>query len=203
MEIQKRYNQILDRSFKYDLKLFLFDTFLKGEIENKGPNNYQSFFPNELLIKKYSLTRQLPKESDRIPDTQIEVGQFDKALKKWLTENKNFTNEYKNIFQRKRFISLNEFKEFYQEKKNPSCFYCGITEDVIEKLITEQKINTKRLLIRGRTLEVDKKDPKGKYEKDNMVLCCYWCNNAKTDEFTHEEFINVGNEIREIWKKRF
>jgi len=33
-------------------------------------------------------------------------------------------------------------------------------------------------------------------------MVCYWCNNAKTDEFTEEEFSKIGREIRNIWDDR-
>lgn len=33
-------------------------------------------------------------------------------------------------------------------------------------------------------------------------MACYWCNNAKTDEFTAEEFKEIGKEIRKIWDVR-
>ena len=33
------------------------------------------------------------------------------------------------------------------------------------------------------------------YNKDNCVLACHWCNNAKTDAFTADEFKPIGKEI--------
>jgi 5-methylcytosine-specific restriction endonuclease McrA len=39
-------------------------------------------------------------------------------------------------------------------------------------------------------------------ETNNIVLACYWCNNAKTDTFTYEEFLRVGKVFAEIWKER-
>jgi hypothetical protein len=40
------------------------------------------------------------------------------------------------------------------------------------------------------------------YKPDNCVMAFYWCNNAKTDEFTEEEFKAVGKTIAGIWEKR-
>jgi hypothetical protein len=42
---------------------------------------------------------------------------------------------------------------------------------------------------RGMWLEVDRKDPKGKYSSGNAVLCCYFCNNDKSDVFYGDEYI--------------
>jgi hypothetical protein len=33
-------------------------------------------------------------------------------------------------------------------------------------------------------------------------MACYWCNNAKTDEFTAEEFEHIGIAIGELFKER-
>ena len=51
-------------------------------------------------------------------------------------------------------------------------------------------------------LEIDRKRPNEEYTTDNSVLCCYWCNNAKTDEFCATEFKAIGEEIGKIWRKR-
>ena len=37
---------------------------------------------------------------------------------------------------------------------------------------------------------------------ENCVVCCYWCNNAKTDEFNYYEFIPIGKEIQRAWEAR-
>jgi 5-methylcytosine-specific restriction endonuclease McrA len=52
-------------------------------------------------------------------------------------------------------------------------------------------------------LELERKKPNESYDNtDNLVLCCYWCNNAKTDEFTEEEFKEIGKVIGKIWQTR-
>ena len=40
------------------------------------------------------------------------------------------------------------------------------------------------------------------YEEGNLVLSCYWCNNAKTDEFTATEFKPIGELIGQTLKAR-
>ena len=40
------------------------------------------------------------------------------------------------------------------------------------------------------------------YKLDNVVLACYWCNNAKTDEFSPNEFKEIARGINEVWKRR-
>ncbi|MEI6766889.1 MAG: DUF4332 domain-containing protein [Bacteroidota bacterium] len=82
------------------------------------------------------------------------------------------------------------------------CHYCTISESQIKHLIEHGEIITKRIYSRGRTMEVDRTDPNGKYEQLNTELCCYWCNNAKTDEFNEDEFRPVGEAIKKIWENR-
>ncbi len=108
----------------------------------------------------------------------------------------------RNVWTKKKFTTV--FEDFYNwyspfERK---CGYCGITEEEISSLLDRKKVFTKRIGTRGRTLEFDRKVPNLGYEIDNVVLCCYWCNNAKTDEFSYEEFKQVGAVFSEIWKQR-
>ncbi len=95
-----------------------------------------------------------------------------------------------------------EFKSWY-ERAERKCHYCGITEPEIKALRDKNKIRTKRWTTRGRTLEIDRMAPEESYDNlENLVFCCYWCNNAKTDEFTPEEFRKVGEVIAGIWESR-
>jgi hypothetical protein len=66
-----------------------------------------------------------------------------------------------------------------------------------------EPLNNKRSKTRGKTLELDRKIPNESYNNiENLALCCYWCNNAKTDTFTHEEFLIIGKSIGTIWQQR-
>ncbi len=117
-------------------------------------------------------------------------------------------NRYKSILQRnamaKRNLEKTVFEEWYGDDcKDRQCEYCLIKESEIRTLINSGKIRTKRLTTRGRTMEVDRRDPRGHYEISNLVMSCYWCNNAKTDEFTYEEFRAMSCNTPNIWKNRF
>ena len=60
------------------------------------------------------------------------------------------------------------------------CFYCGDTNRVGCDRIDNSKGHT----------------------KDNVVPCCYDCNCARNDNFSHEEMIMLGKTISEIKSKR-
>ena len=84
-----------------------------------------------------------------------------------------------------------------------TCTYCGISEDEIKRLLEAKLLATKRIATRGRRLELDRRCPEATYDDlDNLTLACYWCNNAKTDTFTADEFAEVGRAFTKVWQQR-
>ena len=83
-----------------------------------------------------------------------------------------------------------------------TCSYCGISLAQIEELGKNGKLNNKRSDTRGYTLEIDRKLPNLEYSKENCCMACYWCNNAKTDEFSPREFKPIAEGIRRTWNER-
>ena len=108
----------------------------------------------------------------------------------------------KALYKRKKIGKPFEvFYNWYVSQGNKCC-YCGITGQELTLLFENGLLSTKRPT-RGKHLELERKTPKGDYNNfDNLALACYWCNNAKTDTFTHEEFQQVGKAFRSIWKNR-
>ena len=96
------------------------------------------------------------------------------------------------------FESIEDFHSWYEENvKDGKCFYCGLTERESQKIIHDGLLTSKRFPLSGRFsqgvnrgfwLEVDKRNPKGKYSRENSVPCCYFCNNDKSDVFTDEQY---------------
>lgn len=119
---------------------------------------------------------------------------------------KNIKQLFKEYVTPKYFgktLPQHDFVIFYgQNNTNRKCTYCNISESDIAKLQVEKKIYTKRIYSRGTTMEVDKRDPQKGYQLDNLVMSCYWCNNAKTDEFDENEFMEIGAVISKIWQNR-
>lgn len=99
-------------------------------------------------------------------------------------------------------VSFWDFKTWYESTER-KCHYCKITEEEISELISKGLIQTKRLVTRGRKLEIERVLPNNPYDDlNNLVFCCYWCNNAKTDEFSADEFKYIGQLIGNIWNNR-
>jgi 5-methylcytosine-specific restriction endonuclease McrA len=95
----------------------------------------------------------------------------------------------------------NNFVQWYKEKfetQNGKCFYCGLDGKVV--INYEKQLGVINMLKdagfrkgkRGKSLEIDRKEPMKPYASDNCELACYPCNNAKSDVFNWEEFIIIG-----------
>lgn len=96
--------------------------------------------------------------------------------------------------------SFESFRKWYLTTER-QCHYCEITEEQINQLWKKDSNLTKRK--RGKNLEIDRKKPNDSYEDTrNLVYSCYWCNNAKTDTFCEEEFLEIGKSIKKVWEKR-
>jgi hypothetical protein len=135
---------------------------------------------------------------------QLDVPQS--ILSEWyeeLRQERETIANIKNTWSRKKLVL--SFEKFYNwhVSLDRRCTYCGISETEIAELLNSGKLDTKRIQTRGRKLEFDRKNPKLSYEElDNVVLSCYWCNNAKTDTFTFEEFKEIGKSFAAVWKQR-
>jgi hypothetical protein len=161
---------------------------------------------SEQKIQEFLLLSGLEQKNYEEIAQQLEVER--NVLTLWEKENKmkyKEISEIRKIYLRKKFneIGIRCFYEWYckQERK---CFYCEITETKINDLLSKGKINTKRLKTRGKKLEIERRKPElGYNDIQNLTLCCYWCNNAKSDEFSEEEFIRyIAPCIKKIWQER-
>lgn len=156
--------------------------------------------------KKNKFLRLAVLEQKKYNDIEKIMSVERKQLTLWWEEFKEEREELSKIRKlwKKKCKDI-QFKEFHKWYKSTDrrCHYCKITEEQIFKLIDAKQIVTKRLITRGRTLEIERKEPNKEYDEvENLVFSCYWCNNAKTDEFTEDEFLATGSVIETIWKDR-
>jgi hypothetical protein len=80
------------------------------------------------------------------------------------------------------------------------CRYCGTTNErsfmLYQAQLDGRRPNATRGGKRGKRLELDRKDPFLHYDNlENVVWCCYWCNNAKSNFFTVAEFQPIADAI--------
>lgn len=139
-----------------------------------------------------------------------EIGVKREILSSWWEELKEDRIYLSNLCKiwKSKFKNQNDWKDSFLKFKGwfdkvpKECHYCKITESEIAqltKILGHQLTKRKR----GRKLEIDRKQPNESYSIiKNLVLSCYWCNNAKTDTFSEEEFKFIGEAIGKVWKNR-
>jgi hypothetical protein len=128
----------------------------------------------------------------------INIGALDKAIKTWWVNNAPALANYEAIHKQSHLISITAFNALFTPEL--ACTYCHITQTQFQTLISGGQVHTKRLRPRGTTLEIDCRIPELGYTEGNVVLCCHWCNNAKTDEFSASEFQPIADALAQVWR---
>ena len=111
-------------------------------------------------------------------------------------------------FLRRKQKGLSSFKDFEQflewyEKQKKECYYCGLKEEESQKIVITGLLKSNRFPqngklgrghSRGMWLEIDRLNPKENYSIDNCVLCCYFCNNDKSDVFHGNDYFEFKHD---------
>lgn len=109
-----------------------------------------------------------------------------------------------------KFITKNNFINWYKEYKPKRCCYCGIEEEDLKMYFNEQNkqyfVNEyDKARQRGKFLEIERivTAPKDKnvYSIKNCALACYICNNAKSDFLSTKSFKPIAKGINIFWNK--
>lgn len=218
----KKYKTKMEDSFKTKVQLFLFDKAFSWD--NLDEKEYKDYYieSNIETIKKDFNDFKISNEVANLYSSryyQLELNSDESKIKHkgkelnimvieqrqyFVQKSKEFTEildalekEYENDFKGK--FSETDFNKML---KKTTCSYCGISLDQIEELGKNGKLNNKRSDTRGYTLEIDRMLPNLEYSKENCCMACYWCNNAKTDEFSPKEFKPIAEGIRKAWNER-
>lgn len=187
-KLNQKYKDIQIRNYNSYLKFELFKKVVK-ELSKKdsieiSKKEYSNFFHLELheKFKEASVSNIWDEWEKQFKEQKIKkISDFNKTM------------ETKEI----KFLSEEKFCKLLLKE---NCAYCGISIKEINQLSNEGKLKTKRF--RGYTLEIDQKNAFEGYSDENCVACCYWCNNAKTDEFSVDEFREIAKGINKVWKAR-
>jgi len=81
--------------------------------------------------------------------------------------------------------------EWYN-KQEQICYYCKRTLNEINQDTKEQSQNYKT------RLSIDRKDSNKGYILNNIILACFRCNAIKSDYFTEQEMLKIGEIIYEL-----
>lgn len=111
------------------------------------------------------------------------------------------------------FVDFHDFLSWYSELEK-TCHYCGLKEEESNEIVMSGKLTSNRFPQKGQPgrgqgrgiwLEVDRLHPKENYSRSNCVLCCYFCNNDKSDVFDGVEYkkfmLNRAGYLRQLINK--
>jgi 5-methylcytosine-specific restriction endonuclease McrA len=202
--IRSRYYHKAMESFKTRLNLLLFERVIKtGRMGDISVDDFEKFQTTTELIKIYA-AEYFQKDVNKGTVNGVNVNEIYNKMKEWKKkpESENFnllrSHYWDHMFQ--KLFTYADFRDFFT-KKEQKCHYCGITEEMVNLLRSKQEIFNKRDT-RGFSMEIDRIEANKEYDSKNSVLCCYWCNNAKTDEFSYNEFVPIGESFRLLWNTR-
>jgi len=204
-KIEERYRDKLNTSFDLRLNYYLFNHLIRyGNYNHLLVDDFLEFDITPELISIYHKANMI--KSGKIEGgIIITVEKIDDILLEWDKDyqqlESEFYKKYESFFH-EQLLPIKTFIRIYPKNiKLRKCYYCDITEPQIIKLRKNGIIKTKNK--RGSVLEIDRLNSDYEYTSKNIVLACYWCNNAKTDEFSSKEFKkHVGPGIKKIWEKR-
>lgn len=191
-----KYTEKAKDSFKTKLELYLFSMVLKDV--QPCLDSFKDFKIEDDMVHKFANIYW-----QELPDIEIDckkISFIEKELAQLKDNSKTLIKEFEKYYVENEFPKLFPITEFNKMLKSEECFYCGITKIQIEELGGEHLLSKKTL--RGWNLEIDRKTANYEYTSNNCVMSCYWCNNAKTDEFNAEEFKPIGMLIGETLRKR-
>ncbi|MCC5915854.1 MAG: hypothetical protein JJU02_00865 [Cryomorphaceae bacterium] len=185
-------------SFKTLSTMYLFHIAIEGKPFSK--EELTNFEITDELVHDYTAEFWQTETQKPFKKTGLTISDIYSKMQKYREQHADDIAEaridYATVVLHKRFPE-HEYKEVLSQNH---CAYCDITIEQIEALAEKKMLFKKNE--RGWSLEMDRKNSNKEYTKDNCVMSCYWCNNAKTDEFAYEEFLEVGKAIGAVWKKR-
>lgn len=202
-EIDSIYRDKAKSSFNSRFNLLLYDHIRNNDTSEITKKKLQEFkIENNPDVLEEYLKIYWQEELD-VEINSKKISNIYSEMKVWKDNNKTVIADLQKYYIDKIFsievFPVDEFKTFFQG--DIECEYCQLNEDLISDLIGKREL-TKKHHSRGWSLEIDRKKPNHEYTKENCVWCCYWCNNAKTDEFSHQEFKKVGETLKQIWHAR-
>jgi hypothetical protein len=189
--MKKRYDAKVQDSFNTKWKLFLFSSIINKPNKSLDLESFINFKITEELVNKYTAEYWQSDRNDIIDEIYNQLKKLDLNQELKSLCKTHYKNNFEDVFS---------FSDFSELNKADKCCYCNLTIEKVKKLANKKLLFKKNE--RGWNLEIDRKNSNYEYSKENCVMSCYWCNNAKTDEFTYDEFRKIGESFEIIWEAR-
>jgi hypothetical protein len=188
-------------SFRTRKRFFIFNCIIKG-IQSFTDPDFMNFKIDNELVKLYATEYFQFYSDDKLKNFNCPLT-INEIYCKMMDFEKEHANRFKNLEGRyfnEIFPVIFPLDKFELLGKKEKCYYCDITLEEVELLVEKGQIFKKSE--RGWHFEIDRKKPNLEYSVDNCEVACYWCNNAKTDEFDDEEFSPIGRKIGDVLRAR-
>ena len=145
---------------------------------------------NKIFIQLYSF------EQLKYSDIESKMGVDRKKVQELYDNTKSereSIQKIRNKFKGKRKEDFELFEDFYNwfSESNKICGYCGISQTELYVLFREERYLPLNDALKrsGGTLEIERKDCKSNsYAKDNIILACPLCNNAKSNLISEDDW---------------
>lgn len=95
----------------------------------------------------------------------------------------------------KKAVNLT-YEEFLEFTKIDKCHYC----DIHIRWVPHTKVDGKEIS-GARSYKLDRKNNDIGYNKYNLVVCCWKCNQAKGNRYSYEEWYNMTKSYRKLKQK--
>ena len=194
----EKYNNIAKKSFKAKWNVYLLDKIIQRKELEIEENDFKKFILTDENVHRYSNDYWQKDAEEKIGD--LKIAEIDATINKFEYGERIYIEEYERNYIEETFPSLMSMMDFEKLMTCTACYHCEISVGEIHELKEKGKLRKKNG--EGWTLEIDRLKPNFEYAANNCAMSCYWCNNAKTDEFSAEEFKSIGREIRKIFERR-
>ncbi len=186
-------------SFQTRIKFFVFYCIIyEKDFDEKGFEQFEladhQDFINAFVSQYYQWESKDHLEINGVK-TELSINDIYAYTKSEKYKELVYTDWFENYFE--SFVKQYPYERFTEDKDGP-CYYCGISLEEIFELAEGQNLNNKRE--RGFSIEIDRRRPNLEYTTENCVPSCYWCNNAKSDEFDDVDYL-VLNEAESTLSK--
>lgn len=191
------YIQKAKDSFVTKMNIFIFDRVIH-DMNDFSLDDFKDYKIKTDLVDEY--TTIYWQQETTFPLRNKTINEIWKGMEKIKQEKVAIIKECEEYYIKVTFPQIFPEQDYNTLIQADKCYYCEITKKEIETLSLYHQLKKKRE--RGWNLEIDRFDSNYEYTNDNCAMCCYWCNNAKTDEFTRDEFKEIAKEISKVWKNR-
>lgn len=203
--MNKKYRPKAKDSFKTKMNIFIYHLSIDDNLINISDEEFKTQFEDfkldskKEIIHSYESVYYQNEYLFKIGNKTINEIFF--QMKDWKKRNEKLIKAVKEDYVYNTFPKLYPEEQFDILIKKDKCAYCEITKGEIDLLRNNEMLLNKHET-RGYSLEIDRKEPNLEYTPENCVMSCFWCNNAKTDEFNYLEFKIIAKSIKQIWDQR-